>query len=219
MHAGQIDSERFGTLHQPAEVGVTAQQVVDQLASSSFLAPNQVAASDGVAVRERRHRLVDHLQYGRSSGADDLTVAGARHHRQLLPQPTRGREVELHGSPSGDALLGGLTSQQTHRVEFRPPGTTSGGGCVGQQRQIVAEELYRNASGIPARGVRYLGQPTVLRIRRQPLATIATGTGGHAHLPAKRVPGACHGGVGCLALLRSDPSSVEDTVKPKRGPS
>ena len=42
---------------------------------------------------------------------------------------------------------------------------TSGNGGVGQERQIVAEELHGHASGILARGPRDVGQLTVRRIR------------------------------------------------------
>ena len=107
MDSGEIEPERFGAFHQGAQIGVAAQQVVDQLAAQGLLPADQVAARDRIAFGERRDGVVDDVQDRSGGGAHRLPVAGAHHHRQVLPQPPRRRQVQLHHPPGGDTLLRG----------------------------------------------------------------------------------------------------------------
>ena len=144
---GEVQPERLGAFHQGAEIGVAAQQVVDQFAAQRLLPADQVAAGHRVALGERRDGVVDDVQDGRRGGAHRLAVAGAHHHRQVLPQPPRRGQVQLHHPARGDALLGGPPAEQAHRVQLAALGPASVHRGVGQQRQIVAEQLHRHPAG------------------------------------------------------------------------
>ena len=62
MGAGQVEAEGFRPPHELAQMGVTAKQVVDEVASKGLLPADEFAARFGVAVREGCHRLVHDLQ-------------------------------------------------------------------------------------------------------------------------------------------------------------
>ena len=165
VNAGEVEPERLGPFHQGAQVGVAAQQVVDQFAAQRLFPADQVAARDRVAFGERRDRVVDDVQHRGGGGAHRLAVAGAHHHRQVLPQPPRRRQVQLHHPPGGDALLRGPPAEQTHRLQLAALGPASVDGRVGQQRQVLTEQLHRHTPGVPAGTLRDTDKPRVVRLR------------------------------------------------------
>ena len=102
MGAGQVEAEGFRSLHQLAQVGVTAKQVVDEISSKSLLLADELAARLGVAVRERGHRLVHDLQerfgcrpHGAVSSRRRTTAGSSSQHAA-----SRG-EVEVDAAPDG----------------------------------------------------------------------------------------------------------------------
>ena len=62
-------------------------------------------AGDGVAFGERRDGVIDNVENRSCRCAYRLAITGAHHHRQLLPQPPRRRQVQLHQPSRRDALL------------------------------------------------------------------------------------------------------------------
>ena len=76
MGAGHVEAEGHGSFHQPADVGVGAQQVLDELAPQRLLPPHHLPARVVVPVRQVRDGLVDHMQHRRGCATDDLAVPG-----------------------------------------------------------------------------------------------------------------------------------------------
>jgi hypothetical protein len=85
VDAGEVEAERFRAFHQSPQVGVPAQQVVDQFPTQAFLAADQITAGDGVAFGERRDGVIDNVEDRSCRCAYRLAITGAHHHRQLLP--------------------------------------------------------------------------------------------------------------------------------------
>ena len=162
MRPGHVQAEGLGPFHQPAHVGVAAQQVLDELPPQRLLPAHHLPAGLGVALGQAGDRGVDHVQHGVGGGPHGAAVPRADHHRELSPQPTGRAEVELDGAARRHAELGGPSAEQAHRVELGGVGLAPGGGGVGQHRQVVAEQLHRNPAGLPAGGLRDLGQPRVI---------------------------------------------------------
>jgi hypothetical protein len=151
VDTGEVETERFGAFDQGAQIGVTAQQVVDEFTAQRLLAAHQVATGDGVTLGQGRNGVVDDLQHGRRCGPYGLSIAAADDLGKVLPEPAGGGQVELHHPAGGDALLGGSSAERFHGVQFSTFGLTPGDGGVGQQRQVVAEQRNRHAAGVAAR--------------------------------------------------------------------
>jgi hypothetical protein len=65
-------------------------------------------------------RIVDDLQDRGCGGAHCLSVSGTHYHRQLLPQPAGGRQIQLHHPPRGNPLLGGTPAEHLNGVQLAP---------------------------------------------------------------------------------------------------
>jgi hypothetical protein len=85
MSASQVQTEGFCSFHELAQVGVSAEQVVDELTTQRFLATNHLATCLGMAVCERRHGVVDYLEHSLRCRPHRLVVALADHRRELGP--------------------------------------------------------------------------------------------------------------------------------------
>ena len=177
---GHVQAERLGPLHEPADVGVAAQQVVDELAPQRLLPPHHLPAGVGVALGQAGDGLVDHVQHRGGGGSDGLAVARPDDRGQLLPQPAGRRQVQLHGTARRHPQLGRSPAEQADRVELGGVGLAARGRGVGEERQVVAEQLDRHAADVAAGAPRHVGQPRVtggrrLDLRAYPLPGVAVG--------------------------------------------
>jgi hypothetical protein len=77
----QVDAERLRLLHQPGDVGVAAEQVVDELGPLRLLGTDHVPPLGLVAVHEHSDGIVEHPQHRLGGAADLLRVGRARHDR------------------------------------------------------------------------------------------------------------------------------------------
>ena len=142
----EVEPERLGAFHQGAQVGVAAQEVVDQFAAQRLFPADQVSARVRVAFGEPGDREVDNVQHRGGGGAHRLAFAGAHRQRQVLPQPPRRRQVQLNHPPGGDTLFRGPPAEQTHRLQLAarspPPRRTALGLRAGPRaRRIAAGRL------------------------------------------------------------------------------
>ena len=108
MGAGQVEAEGFGSLHELAQVGVAAKQVVDEVSSQGLFLADQFAARLGMAVCEGRHRLVHDLQERFGCCPHGLVVALADDGRELgprrgEPRTGRGRRRARRATPDSAA--------------------------------------------------------------------------------------------------------------------
>ena len=101
-----------------------------------------------MAVREGRHRVVDDLQHRRGGGPYRLVVALPDDRRKFGPDTACCGQVQVDSSPHRDALLCSATALQSYRVNLCTSWELAERRCVGEHRQIVAEELSRHAPGV-----------------------------------------------------------------------
>ena len=122
MGAGQVEAEGLGTLHQLAQVGVAAEQVVDELASQGLLPADQLATRFGVALGERRHRVVHDLQHRGRRRPDRGVVAVPDDGGELGPHPAGRGQIQVDATTDGDSLLGGAAAlrPRTASIWARP---------------------------------------------------------------------------------------------------
>jgi hypothetical protein len=179
MGLAEVDAERLGALDQPGDVGVPAQQVVDELDPLRLLGTDHLPPLGLVAVDQHADGVVEDPQHRLGGAADLLRVRRAHHDRQLPPEPPGGGQIQVHCPPGTDPLRGGAASQLADGVQFpcvRPSAVDRG---VGQQRQVLPEQLRRR-SGVGRRGRGDRGQPIVGRGgRRWPAQAVASRTAGH----------------------------------------
>ena len=64
MRLAEVDAERLGTLHEPGDVGVTAQQIVDELGSLGLLVSDHVPPLGLVAVDQHADGVVPERHSG-----------------------------------------------------------------------------------------------------------------------------------------------------------
>ncbi|MET8307754.1 hypothetical protein [Micromonospora sp. NPDC005173] len=148
----------------PPQVRVAPQQVVDEFPAQRFLPADQFPARHGVSLGEGGHRGVDDVQHGLRRRAYHLAVGGPHQLRQLLPEAAGRGQVEPDRPPRGHALLGGAPAEHTHRVEFAAPRAAPGRRRVGEQPQVVAEQLHRHTTGVGAGGAGDRGEPGVVGV-------------------------------------------------------
>ena len=89
MRLSEVDAERLGPLHHAGDVGVAAQEVVDELAPQRLLVPDHLPPCGLVSLDEGGDGVVEHAEH-RLGRCPDLfrvartrTTAGSwRHSRQ-----------------------------------------------------------------------------------------------------------------------------------------
>jgi hypothetical protein len=160
--ASQVQPERFGAVSELAEMGVAAEQVVDQLSSKGLLASNELAARFGMSLCEGSHGVLDDLQHRLGGCSYRRAVAYADNRGKLVPHPPGRGEVEVHPLSRGHAGLGSAPTEQAHRSDLAAGGTAPRYGGLGEHRQVVAEELLRNVTGVVAGALRHLAQPVIV---------------------------------------------------------
>jgi hypothetical protein len=175
----EVDAERLGALHQPGDVGVATEQIVDELGPLRLLPAEHLVPLGLVPVDQPADGVVEHAQHRLSGAADLLRIGGADHYRELAPQASCGGQVEIHRASRADTLRGCAPSEIADGVQFpcvRTPAVDRG---VGEQRQVLTEQIRRCLTGL--RGRRSdLGQPVIGdRRRRSPAETIALLAAGH----------------------------------------
>jgi hypothetical protein len=150
VDSGQVQPERLGAFHQRPQIGVAAQQIVDQLPAQRHFAPDQVPARDSEAFGKRRDGLIENVQHRCRSGTHRLAISRTHYQRQLLPESPRSRQIQLHHPAGRDALLGRRAPEQTHCLQFPAHGSAPVDRSVQQQRQILPQQFHRHASGVAA---------------------------------------------------------------------
>ena len=149
VRLAQVDAERLGPLHQPGDVGVAAQQVVDELGALRLLVADHVPPLGLVAVDQHADGVVEHPQHRFGGAADLLRIGRADHDRQLAPQPPRGGQVQIHRLAGADPLRGRASPEFTDGVELPGVGAPAVDRRVGQQRQVLAEQVRRRRGRPP----------------------------------------------------------------------
>jgi hypothetical protein len=139
MGAGQVKSERFCPLHQLAQVGVTTKQVVNELAPQGLLPANEFTTRFGMAVCKGRHRVAHDLQDGRGCGPDRPVVALSDDGRELSPDTTCRRQVEIDASPHRHSLLRSASTLNSYRVDLGPSRELAERGGVGEHGKVPTE--------------------------------------------------------------------------------
>jgi hypothetical protein len=160
VRLAEVDAERLGSFHEQGDVGVTAQQVVDELGPLRFLMADHVPPLGLVTVDQHADRVVEHPQHRLGSAADLLGVRRADDHGQLPPQSPRRGQVQVHRASGADPLRGRAPSELAHGVELERVGTSAVDRGVRQERQVVPEQLHGCLAGVRCRG-RDRGQPVV----------------------------------------------------------
>ena len=56
----QIETKGFSALDEPGDIGVTAQQIVDELPPRRLLLPDHLSTRSLVTLDQHSHRIVDH---------------------------------------------------------------------------------------------------------------------------------------------------------------
>jgi hypothetical protein len=164
VRPAEVDAERLGALHHPRDVGVPAEQVVDELAPQGLLVADHLPPLGLVTVDEYADGVVEDAQHRLGGPAHLLRVAGAHHDGQLPPEPPRRGQVQVDRAAGADALRGRPPPQLAHRVELPRLGTAAVDGGVGQHRQVVAEQVDRGRAGRRGRR-RDRGEPVPARRR------------------------------------------------------
>jgi hypothetical protein len=178
----QVDPERLGALDHGRDVGVPAQQVIDEFAAQRLLVAHRGSPFRLVTVDEGAHRVVEAAQHRLRCPPHLLGVAGAVDERQFPPQPPGSGEVEVHGPPCADPLRGGLPAELADRIELPGLRPAAVDGRVGEDRQVLTEQVGRRT----ARRGRRRGdavQP-VVRLGRPPPALVSS----HLRSPHPRPP-------------------------------
>jgi hypothetical protein len=80
VRAGHVQPEGLGPFHEPAHVGVAAQQVLDELVAQRLLPPDHLPAGLGVSLGQARNSIVDHAEDGGGGDPHRLIVPLADHH-------------------------------------------------------------------------------------------------------------------------------------------
>jgi len=93
--ACQVQPEGFGTLYQFTQMGIPAQQVLDQLTTNRLLLPDPRAPPFSVSRGERGDRIVNDPQHGPSRCPHRGSVAFAYGWRKLFPDPPSCRQVQI----------------------------------------------------------------------------------------------------------------------------
>jgi hypothetical protein len=132
---------------------------------------------------------------------DNLTVVRADDRGQLSPQPSRRREVQLHGTTRRHPQLRRSSTQETDRVELRGVGFAPRCRGVGEERKVVAEEFDRDLADVTAGASRHVGQPQVV-------------LGGRLGSPPRRCAAVGHGHPLPERLRRPNPVRVETSALP-----
>ena len=92
--AAQVQPERFGTFDEPGDIGVAAEQIVDELPPSRLLLADHLPAGVLMALHEYLHRIIDHPKHGVSGRPNLVPLPRGRQDRgDLPPQPPRRRQV------------------------------------------------------------------------------------------------------------------------------
>ena len=152
----QIQPERLGALDQAGDVGITAQEIVDELPTNGFLPADHGAAGRLVTVDQHLDRLVHHPEH-RLRGRLRATGRAPHGRRHRPPQVPGGRQVEVDGLVGVDAGGGGQLAQLSQGGELGGLGSPPLGGGVGQDLQVLAQQIDRHAclGGGPGRHLRH----------------------------------------------------------------
>ncbi len=159
--SGQVQPKWLCPLHKLAKVGISPEQIVDQISSERLFTPHQFAAGLGVPFGEGGHGVLDDLKNGLGGGSHGRAVAFADHRWELIPHPPGSREVQVHSVPRRDPGLGCAPTEQAHHCDFAARGTPSRRGCLGEHRQVVPEQVGRHVPGVVARSLGHPTQPVV----------------------------------------------------------
>src|SRR5687767_8550859 len=105
MGASQVEAKGFPSLDELTEVGVAAEQVVDEFSPLGLLPANHLAAGLGVTLGESRYCVIHDFQDRHSRRAHSRSVAGTNFSRELIPHTAGCREVEINPPADGNSLL------------------------------------------------------------------------------------------------------------------
>jgi hypothetical protein len=129
-------------------VRITTEQILDQLSSKSLFATHSFAARFSVTFGERRHRVVHDLQHCGGRRPHRGIVARPHYGGQLGPYSSRCRQVQIDAPTDRDSLLGGATALLSYGFDLGASGEPPERGRVREHRQVVAQEIARDAAGI-----------------------------------------------------------------------
>ncbi|HET9841251.1 MAG TPA: hypothetical protein VFQ01_04525 [Nocardioides sp.] len=148
MGTRQIQSKGLRSLHQFTQVRITTEQILDQLSSKSLFSTHSFAARFGITLGERCHRVVHHLQHRSGRGPHRGIVTRPYHGGQLGPYPSRCGQVQVDSPTYRDPLLGGAAALLSYCLDLGASGEPPERGRLREHRQVVAQEIARNATGI-----------------------------------------------------------------------
>ncbi len=143
VRPAEVEPEWFGAFHDSGDIGVAAQQVVDQFTAQRFFLPDQLLGGGLVAVDEDGDGFTDSAKYRLCRGTDGVTIAVRHDVGQVPPHPPGRGQVEVHDPSGRDALLGGATAELTDDRQFVFTGPPPGDGGVREQGEVLDQQLQR----------------------------------------------------------------------------
>ena len=146
MAPAQIKPKRFRPLNQARDVGVAAQQIVDELPPRRLLLSNHLPPRCLMALDQYFHGVVDHPQHSFRSGPHLLAVPRPHDHRYLLPQPPSRREVQVDRLIGVDALHCCASTKSPNRCQLPLLRPSPRKGGVSKNVQILTQQLDRRVS-------------------------------------------------------------------------
>jgi hypothetical protein len=93
---------------------------------------------------QRRHRIVYHPQDSLRGCTNLVSVARLHDRRYVLPQPPGGRKIQVYRLVGVDAPLGRESAKSPNCGKLALLGAPARQGGVGQEDQVLTEQLDRN---------------------------------------------------------------------------
>ena len=161
MAAPQVEPEGLGPLDQTGDVGVTAEQIVDELPPRGLLLADHLPSGSLVPLDQHLDGIVDHAQHGLGCARTFSRSRGVRRifgmSCHIRHAAERYRSTAWLASTPCSAARRPSRRTATSSLLRRPTPRQCG---VGQDDQVLTEQFDRGA-GIGSRRFGHHGQPVV----------------------------------------------------------